>query len=71
LGSSKGIIFFLRCAYKPIGGIPEWLESIPVHVEVTGMVVALGDTTAWRGALFSELTPVKKTGSGVQKALDF
>jgi hypothetical protein len=23
-------------------GIPEWLESIPVHVEVTGMVVALG-----------------------------
>jgi hypothetical protein len=29
-----------------VRGIPEWLESIPVHVEVTGMVVALGDTTA-------------------------
>ena len=26
-----------------VPGIPEWLESIPVHVEVTGMVVALGD----------------------------
>jgi len=29
-----------------ISGIPERLESIPVQVEVTGMVVALGDTTA-------------------------
>lgn len=29
-----------------VEGIPEWLESTPVHVEVTGMVVALGDTTA-------------------------
>jgi hypothetical protein len=29
-----------------VKGIPEWLESFPVHVEVTGMVVALGDTTA-------------------------
>jgi hypothetical protein len=27
-----------------VKGIPEWLESTPVHVEVTGMVVALGDT---------------------------
>lgn len=27
--------------------IPEWLESIPVQVEVTGMVVALSDPTAW------------------------
>ncbi len=27
-------------------GIPEYLESTPVQVEVTGMVVALGDTTA-------------------------
>ena len=24
-----------------VRGIPEWLESVPVHVEVTGMVVAL------------------------------
>ena len=29
-----------------VRGIPEWLESIPVHVEVTGMVVALSDPTA-------------------------
>ena len=29
-----------------VKGIPEWLESTPVHIEVTGMVVALGDTTA-------------------------
>jgi hypothetical protein len=29
-----------------VPGIPDWLESIPVQVEVTGMVVALGDTTA-------------------------
>jgi hypothetical protein len=29
-----------------VKGIPEWLESTPVQVEVTGMVVALGDTTA-------------------------
>jgi hypothetical protein len=29
-----------------VKGIPEWLESTPVHVEVTGMVVALGDTTS-------------------------
>jgi hypothetical protein len=29
-----------------VPGIPDGLESIPVHVEVTGMVVALGDTTA-------------------------
>ena len=27
-----------------VKGIPEWLESTPVQVEVTGMVVALGDT---------------------------
>jgi hypothetical protein len=29
-----------------VKGIPEWLESTPVQVEVTGMVVALGDTTS-------------------------
>ena len=29
-----------------VPGIPEMLEFIPVHVEVTGMVVALGETTA-------------------------
>jgi hypothetical protein len=29
-----------------VRGIPEWLESIPVCVEETGMVVALGNTTA-------------------------
>jgi hypothetical protein len=29
-----------------VKGIPEWLESFPVQVEVTGMVVALGDTTS-------------------------
>jgi hypothetical protein len=29
-----------------VPGIPEWLESVPVQVEVTGMIVALGDTTA-------------------------
>jgi hypothetical protein len=28
-----------------VKGIPEWLESTPVQVEVTGMVVALGNTT--------------------------
>jgi hypothetical protein len=29
-----------------VKGIPEWLESFPVQVEVTGMVVALTDPTA-------------------------
>jgi PKD repeat protein len=29
-----------------VPGIPEWLESVPVQVEVTGMIVALEDTTA-------------------------
>ncbi len=29
-----------------VKGIPEWLESTPVQVEVTGMVVALADPTA-------------------------
>jgi hypothetical protein len=29
-----------------VPGIPDWLESIPVEVEVTGMVIAFGDTTA-------------------------
>jgi hypothetical protein len=29
-----------------VKGIPEWLESTPVQVEVTGMVMALGDTTS-------------------------
>jgi PKD repeat protein len=29
-----------------VRGIPEWLESIPVQVEVTGMIVALGNTTS-------------------------
>jgi len=29
-----------------VRGVPEWLESTPVHVEVTGMVVALSDPTS-------------------------
>jgi hypothetical protein len=29
-----------------VPGIPQWLETVPVQVEVTGMIVALGDTTA-------------------------
>jgi hypothetical protein len=29
-----------------VRGIPEWLESVPVQVEVTGMVVALGSCPA-------------------------
>jgi hypothetical protein len=29
-----------------VPGIPQWLEMVPVQVEVTGMIVALEDTTA-------------------------
>ena len=29
-----------------VPGIPQWLETVPVQVEVTGMIVALEDTTA-------------------------
>ena len=29
-----------------VPGIPDWLDSVPVQVEVTGMIVALQDTTA-------------------------
>ncbi len=36
-------IFTVRAG---VAGIPEWLESIPVKVEVTGMVFAFEDTTA-------------------------
>jgi hypothetical protein len=33
-------------AKQGVKGIPEWLESTPVQVEVSGMVVALADPTA-------------------------
>jgi hypothetical protein len=46
IGSDGLPVIKVFTARHGVKGIPEWLESTPVQVEVTGMVVALGDTTS-------------------------
>jgi hypothetical protein len=48
VGMGPGGLPVIKVFTKNAGvrGIPEWLESVPVQVEVTGMVVALSDPTA-------------------------
>ena len=46
IGAEGEPVIRVFTARPEIQGIPEWLESVPVQVQVTGMVVAQGDTTA-------------------------
>jgi Fibronectin type III domain len=41
IGSDGLPVIKVLTSWHGVAGIPEWLESTPVHVEVTGMVVAL------------------------------